>query len=165
MLALYERALAFLDQRIIVPLIAALLAFITVGTFVQVVLRYVFQSTFLWGEELSLFAFIWSVFLGAVVGVRRKIHLGFDFFGEILKGRPAAVQKLVVNLSILATAVLLLYGGIIFVEINLLRFSPAVGISLLYPTLVIPVSGGLMILAVLPDIIRDLRCVISGRCD
>ena len=70
------------EQRVIIPLLAFLLAFITIGVFIQVVMRYVFSMSFLWGEELSLFAFIWSVFLGAAVGVRRRIHLGFDFLPE-----------------------------------------------------------------------------------
>ena len=58
-----ERSSARLE-RLLMPLLAALLAFITIGVFIQVVLRYLFATSFLWGEELSLFAFIWCVFLG-----------------------------------------------------------------------------------------------------
>jgi TRAP-type transport system small permease protein len=161
--AFVDRTLVAIEQRVIIPLLAFLLAFITVGVFVQVVMRYGFSMSFLWGEELSLFAFIWSVFLGAAVGVRRKIHLGFDFLPELLTGRWAIAQRLTVNLSILAVAVLLLVEGWTFSLLSVRRLSPALGISLFVPTLVIPISGGLMVLIVLRDLARDVRQFASGR--
>ena len=66
--ACVDHLLARLEQWLL-PLLGALLAFITLGVFIQVVLRYVFATSFLWGEELSLFAFIWCVFLGAAICV------------------------------------------------------------------------------------------------
>jgi len=65
-------------ERWLGPVLAALLAFITIGVFIQVVLRYVFAMSFLWGEELSLFAFIWCIFLGTAVCSSRHTHFSFD---------------------------------------------------------------------------------------
>ena len=48
-------------ERWLGPLLAALLAFITLGVFIQVVMRYLFAQSCLWGEELSLLALIWFV--------------------------------------------------------------------------------------------------------
>ncbi len=158
-----DRILEWIEQWVILPLLAILLAFITIGVFIVVVMRYGFSTSFLWGEELSIFAFIWCVFLGAIVGVRRHIHLGFDFLSEYLTGRWLAAQKVLIDLSILAVAVLLLVEGWTFAELSVRRFSPALGISLFVPTLVIPITGGLMILAVLGDLARDLRHAITGR--
>ena len=158
-----DRTLEAIEHWIIIPLLACLLAFITVGVFIQVVMRYVFATSFLWGEELSLFAFIWSVFLGAVVGVRRRIHLGFDFLPELLTGRWAVAQRLVINLSILAVALLLLLEGWTFALLSVQRLSPALGISLFVPTLVIPISGGLMSLIVLRDLAQDVRQLVAVR--
>jgi TRAP-type transport system small permease protein len=158
-----DRILQWIEQWVILPLLAVLLAFITIGVFIVVVMRYGFSTSFLWGEELSIFAFIWCVFLGAIVGVRRHIHLGFDFLSEYLTGRWLAAQKVLIDLSILAVGVLLLVEGWTFAELSVRRFSPALGISLFVPTLVIPITGGLMILAVLGDLARDLRHAITGR--
>lgn len=158
-----DRTLEAVEQWIIIPLLACLLAFITVGVFIQVVMRYVFATSFLWGEELSLFAFIWSVFLGAVVGVRRRIHLGFDFLPELLTGRWAVAQRFVINLSILAVALLLLLEGWTFALLSVQRLSPALGISLFVPTLVIPISGGLMSLIALRDLAQDVRQLVAVR--
>ena len=160
---IFDRILEEIEQRVIIPLLAFLLAFITIGVFVQVVMRYVFSMSFLWGEELSLFAFIWSVFLGAAVGVRRRIHLGFDFLPELLTGRWADAQRLLIDLSILIVAVLLVVEGWTFSQLSVKRLSPALGISLFVPTLVIPISGGLMVLIVLRDLVRDVRQFAVGR--
>ena len=160
-----DRVINLVEQRVIVPLLAFLLAFITIGVFTQVVLRYAFSTTFLWSEELSLYAFIWCVFLGAVVGVQRHIHLGFELLPERLPPRLAAIQKLVVDLAILAVALLLLVEGINFAKLSARTLSPALGISLLIPTIVIPVSGALMLVCVLRDLARDLLQIFPRRSD
>ena len=76
-------------ERWLGPVLAALLAFITIGVFIQVVLRYVFAMSFLWGEELSLFAFIWCMFLGTAICSVRRTHFSFDMFHGLLRAaRP-----------------------------------------------------------------------------
>ncbi len=149
-------------ERAALPLLAALLGFITVGVFVQVCLRYLFGIAFLWGEELSLFAFIWAVYLGSAVAVRRRAHFAFDFLAGLLRGRAAAVQRLVVDLVILGVAVFLLVQGYRFSGLSLRRLSPALGITLFVPTLAIPLSAAYMALAALADAIRDGRRSIRG---
>ena len=102
---LLDRILEEFEQRVIIPLLAVLLAFITIGVFIQVVLRYVFSTSFLWGEELSLFAFIWCVFLGA--RCRRPAAHAFRLRLSRPTCSPAAAadaQRLVINLSILLVA-------------------------------------------------------------
>jgi TRAP-type C4-dicarboxylate transport system permease small subunit len=147
------------------PLLAALLGLITAGVFVQVVLRYFFDESFLWGEELSLFAFIWCVYLGAAISVRHRSHFAFDLAAGLLKGRAAGVQRLTVDLAVLAVAVLMLIEGWSFSQLSVQRLSPALGITLLIPTIVIPVSGAFMILAVVVDLARDVGRIRAGRPD
>ena len=42
-----------------------------------------------------------------------------------------------------------------FSVLSLQRMSPALGITLFVPTIVIPVSALLMLLAIVPDLVRD----------
>lgn len=153
----------FLDrvEQGVRPLLAFLLAFITIGIFIVVVARYVFATSFLFGEELSLFAFIWCVFLGAAICVRHRTHFAFDYF-ETLSGRAAGVQRLIVDLTVLSMAVLIVVEGWSFAELSVRRLSPALGISLFVPTLVIPLSGVLMILALIRHIRDDIRRIVRG---
>ena len=84
---------------------------------------------------------------------------------EKMPPRLAAVQKLIVDLTILAVALLLLVEGINFTKLSVRTLSPALGISLLIPTIVIPISGALMIVCVLRDLCRDVRQIFPRRSD
>jgi TRAP-type C4-dicarboxylate transport system permease small subunit len=150
-------------ERVLEPALAGLLAFITIGVFIQVVLRYVFAVSFLWGEELSLFAFIWCVFLGTAVCTWRHIHFSFDIFSELLTGRAAGVQRLLVDVCVLLATVVIAVTGWQFSQMSIARLSPALGITLLVPTIVIPVSGVLMTLVLLIDVWRDCRQIWTGQ--
>jgi TRAP-type C4-dicarboxylate transport system permease small subunit len=149
-------------ERVLEPLLAGLLAFITIGVFIQVVLRYLFAQSFLWGEELSLFAFIWCVYLGTAVCSWRHTHFSFDLFSEILSGRAAGAQRLVVDICILGVTLVMVVYGWQFSQMSLARLSPALGITLFVPTIVIPVSGALMTLVCVMDIVRDCRQIATG---
>ena len=149
-------------ERWLGPLLAALLAFITLGVFIQVVMRYLFAQSFLWGEELSLFAFIWCVYLGTAISSWRRTHFAFDLFSEVLTGRAAGVQRLVVDVCVLAVTLVMVVEGWKFSQLSLARMSPALGITLFVPTMAIPLSGALMLIVGLRDIARDLRSIWSG---
>ena len=151
-------------EGLLVPLLATLLALITIGVFTQVVLRYVFATSFLWGEELSLFAFIWCVFLGSAICSRRRTHFAFDLFDERLPARAAAAQRLLVDVAVLSVTALMVLAGWEFSQLSVQRLSPALGITLFIPTIVIPSSAVLMLLATLVDIVRDGRLLLgAGR--
>ena len=150
-------------ERLVLPVLGFLLAFITIAVFIQVVLRYGFAKSVLWGEELSLFAFIWCVFLGAAVCQRRRTHFAFDFLEGRLGPRAAAAQRLVVDLLVLVCAVLLLVEGWTFSQLSLQRFSPALGITLFVPTIVIPLSGAFMMVALAVDLLRHARQIWTGE--
>ena len=149
-------------ERVLGPILAALLAFITIGVFIQVVLRYVFAKSFLWGEELSLFAFIWCVFLGTAVCSWRHTHFSFDMLEGRMSPRAEGVQRLIVDLCVLVCTVVILVTGWQFSNLSVARLSPALGITLFVPTIVIPVSGVLLTLVCLTDIARDVRQIATG---
>jgi TRAP-type C4-dicarboxylate transport system permease small subunit len=150
-------------ERVLLPLLAAMLAFITAGVFIQVLLRYFFAQSFLWGEELSLFAFIWSVMLGTAVCSWRRQHFAFDVFSTHLHGRAAGVHRLIVDAAMLIVTLVLVIEGWRFSILSLQRLSPALGITLFIPTIVIPVAGALMTLVCLVDIARDCRRIWTGE--
>lgn len=143
-------------------LLAGLLLFITTGVFIQVCLRYLFSLSFLWGEELSLFSFIWCVFLGAAIAVRRRTHFAFDLLVGLLRGRAAAGQRLLVDLIVLSLSVVILVQGYRFAILSIRRLSPALGITLFVPTLIIPISAAYMILATGVAVGKGFRRIVRG---
>ena len=145
------------------PILAALLGFITIGVFIEVVLRYVFAKSFLWGEELSLFAFIWCCFLGSAVCSWRHTHFSFEMFSMISHPRARGVQRLLVDLCMLVVTLVMVVAGWQYSSLSLKSLSPSLGITLFVPTIIIPVGGVLMTLVCLVDIVRDVRQIASGE--
>jgi TRAP-type C4-dicarboxylate transport system permease small subunit len=45
----------------------------------QVLLRYAFNTSLAWTDETSRLAFVWSIFLGIPLGIRRGAHIGIAF--------------------------------------------------------------------------------------
>ena len=88
-------------------LIALLLAAMTLLTFLQVVMRYVFNSGFTWAVELTSIMFAFMIFIGISYGVRVSAHIGVDALVKLL---PHKVRRFV---SILAVLLCLLYAGIV----------------------------------------------------
>lgn len=87
--------------------LALLLVFMTLVTFYQVVLRYVFNDGLLWGQEAVLYAFAWLVLFGLAYGVRTRAHLGIDLVVKMMS--PARRR----STGLLAVALCMLYAGLL----------------------------------------------------
>ena len=85
-----------------------LLGGMTVLTFVQVVLRYVFNTGWLWHLEATSYMFLWLVLIGICYGVRQGTHIGVDL---LLRALPSKTQFVT---SLIAGTVGLLYAGVMF---------------------------------------------------
>lgn len=97
-------------------LMALFLAVMTGLTFVQVVMRYVFNSGWVWSLEATTYAFAWLVLLGMAYGVRTRSHIAVDLVAGRLRGKAHRVVTYLTLLVCLAYALLMLYGGSIFVS-------------------------------------------------
>jgi len=54
----------------------------------QVLLRYAFNTSLAWTDETSRLAFVWSIFLGIPLGIRRGSHIGIEFLTARLPDVP-----------------------------------------------------------------------------
>lgn len=54
---------------------AFILAILVLGLGLQVFFRYVLNASLSWSEELSRFCFIWSIYLGSSLAVKREQHV------------------------------------------------------------------------------------------
>lgn len=128
--------------------IALLLAAMTLVTFVQVVLRYVFNAGFAWALELTIFLFAWLVLFGMAYGVRVGAHIGVDL---LVKHLPATIAKGVGIVSIalcMFYAAILAYGGYQDVDLLLLIGIEAedLPVPLWIPKLILPIGFALLFL-------------------
>lgn len=84
-------------------LCAILLFFISVLTFLNVIVRYLTNGSLAFTEELVVNLFVWITVLGGAIAFRKRAHLGVTFLTNLL---PARWQKAVAVLSGVAGAVL-----------------------------------------------------------
>lgn len=140
--------------RVIDGLIALMLAIMVLLVFGNVVLRYGFNSGILLSEEVSRWLFIWITFLGAVVALRERAHLGVDLLVVRL---PAWAKKLCLALTYL----LMLYivwlvfeGSLAQTRINWEVQAPVTGASLgiVYAAGIVFACGAALILVM--DLLR-----------
>ncbi len=92
-------------------LIAFFLGTMTILTFVNVVMRYLFNDNILWALEVTVFLFAWMVLVGASYGVKKHFHIGVDV---VINLAPQGLRKVFALIAVtccLAFSVLLLIGS------------------------------------------------------
>ncbi len=103
-------------HRVEEGLIAAILGVMAVLSFVQVILRYVFGTGFIWQLEAETYLFSWLVMIGISYCVRVRAHIGVDAAVRLLAPTPRrAVGILVLLLALLYTA-LMMYGSFDYIH-------------------------------------------------
>jgi len=142
-----------LVERVCIVLMAVLVADVFLGVWS----RYVMQATFQWYDEVARLCFVWMIFLGAAVAVRRgahfRLHLLIDRFGPTARRRV----DLVVIVVVIAFAAVLLAGGIAIAPLARRQVTDALEISMLWFYGALPVGGALMIAFALPQLLALAR--------
>lgn len=72
------RILKWLDMNIEAVFMITFLGLASIFIFVQVIARYVFESSFSWSEEVSRYMFIWLIYLGISYAVKTDSHIRVD---------------------------------------------------------------------------------------
>jgi len=106
------------------------LAIMVVLVFGNVVLRYGFNSGLTMSEELSRWLFVWLTFMGAVVALNERTHLGTDMMVARL---PLAGKKICLGIShwlMLYVCWLLFKGSYDQALVNVETTSPVMEISM-----------------------------------
>ncbi|HEY3048146.1 MAG TPA: TRAP transporter small permease [Polaromonas sp.] len=86
------RVLGGLDRLVTGVLLAAVAVMVCVVS-AQVALRYGFNRSFDWADEIGRLAFVWSIFLAIPLGVRQDAHIGIDIMVDKLPAAWRGVLK------------------------------------------------------------------------
>ena len=145
--------------RVAEAAMALLLAGMVVMVFGNVVLRYAFNSGIIVSEELSRWFFLWITFVGAVVALRERAHLGSDFLIGRLPPLGKKVCLALGHLLMLYATWLVFSGALTQARINLSVEAPVTGGSMawVYATGVVFAVFAFLIL------LRDLWRVVTGK--
>lgn len=168
-----QRPIRAVLSGMLVTLIAALLLLMTA----QIVLRYGFNSSLLWAEEMCRYMLIWLAFLGMALSYERGEVAALTFVSGALSRVPALVLGIVCSVLSLGLCLLLVWYGLKFAglaggsQIPAMRFiledlfganaPQAPGIYWVYVAL--PVGMGLLALRLLADTVLCIRALSTGE--
>lgn len=91
--------------------IALLLGAMVLITFVNVVLRYVFNTGLIWGLEMVSFLFAWLILFGVSYAVKISAHLGVDAVINLVSRDAKRILALISVAACLLYAVFLMKGA------------------------------------------------------
>ena len=139
---------------------------ITVGLLVIPVSLQIFSRytelipSYIWTEEMARFMFIWTIMIGAMIGVRESTHFEVDVWPQ-LGPRGEAVARLLGRLGVLGAACVFVFAGLEFTRFAWKRTSELADLPLWWIHVAWPVTGFTWIVFLGEQVVADLK-IISG---
>ena len=116
---------------------------------------------YIWTEEMARFLFIWTIMIGAMVGVRDSAHFEVDLLPQ-MGPRGEAIARLLGRLGVLALALVFVWAGTSFTRFAWNRTSELAELPLWLIHIAWPLTG-ITWLAFLGPQLRDDLAVVFGR--
>ena len=140
-------------QRLAELFMVVALAGMVVAVFVNVVLRYVFNTSIVSYEEISRLLFVWLVAVGSIVAAYECSHLGFDMVTSRVSPPVRRALFWLTQLLVVACMVMLLWGSWAQVQAGLSSYSTVMG----YPLALGAAATLVLALGMLVVALRDMR--------
>ena len=158
------RKLVDLLQKLQVAVGGVFLFIFLITVVYQMLSRYMGISA-TWTEEVSMYSFIWAVFMGAGAMVYEKRHFAFTSISDMLKNpKLKAVLSIVISILMLYFAVLMTYYGVQIAKqfwnytwVNIPSFKRG-------PTwMCLPICGCTSVIYLVTLIIDDIKTMKGGN--
>ena len=140
-------------------LLAVLMAAMVLNVCWQVATRFLLRSPSSYTEELARFLLIWVGLLGASYAFGKRMHLAIDLLARVRPRWREGLRTLAAATTVAFALGALTVGGLrlVALTLDLGQTSAALGWSLGYVYLVVPLSGLLITYYVVDDWLRPRR--------
>jgi TRAP-type C4-dicarboxylate transport system permease small subunit len=95
---------------------------------------------YIWTEEMARFLLVWSIMIGAMLGVRESTHFEVDVWPKLGPRMDAAI-KIIARLGVLAIAIVFVLSGFEFTGIRWYRTSELAELPLWVIYIAWPIAG------------------------
>ena len=146
-------------------LAGGLLAIMTLVILIQVVSRYVFNSSIAWSEELSKSLMVWTAFLVAPWAFRHGANVSIDIFAEALPFRVRAALALAITALTLWILSVFFIESLSFVARGMQSRSATLPVPTGVFYLIAPAGLGAMILVGVERLLNEIAEFLSGAAD
>ncbi|MDR3049249.1 MAG: TRAP transporter small permease [Elusimicrobiota bacterium] len=112
----------------------------------QVFTRTFFTYPFPWTDEVARFAFLWLCFLGSVMTLRYKLHLGIDYFVSKFSPKVRRINSMAIQGMVILFGFALLILGYNLLDIVGTQVSPILRLPMVIIYAVLPLAGALYVI-------------------
>ena len=155
-----DKVLTFFEEwTLFISVMVALVAL-----FVNVVLRYGFNHSLAWSEELVREVIIYTTFIGCSAAVKNRSMIRIDASVQLFpKLKPALT--LLSNFAVMVFAALMIYYGWLMAALQVRTHQKTIilQIPLVYLYAVLPLMGVMMMIRVVQVIYQDIGEYRSGK--
>lgn len=137
------------------------IAFVTI--LAHIIGRYVFRYPLFFAEEISRYCFIWTIMLGASLGLKRKAHTRVEYFINLLPRKGQKYLEISVNLCIIGFLGVLIYFGFFLVSKTMNVPTAAMEWPWGFVYLAAPVGAIVMIFTTVFHIIEEIQKLSAGQ--
>lgn len=128
-------------NKLISQICVLTMAGMTIVVLLGVLFRYVFQSPLSWSEELSRYLMIWAAAMAVSIGVKDNEHVGLTVLLDNTKSRMMrSILGTMIFLVTFGFLSIMIYYSILMVQESQYQISQSLGISMVLPTLVLPIA-------------------------
>ena len=142
-------------------LLAFSIAILVIPVSLQIFSRYTaLIPSYIWTEEMARFLFIWTIMIGAMIGVRESTHFEVDVLPR-LPPRGEALARLAGRLGVLAAALVFVWAGIHFTQFAWNRISELAELPLWLIYVAWPVTGVTWLVFLGEQLLDDVKTVLG----
>ena len=109
-----------------------IMSVMSIMVFVNVVLRYGFNSSLTTSEELSRYLFIWLTFSAAILAYAENQHICVDFVVKKLNKVSQKFFKILVDILVLVCCAFMCHGSILLTKMGAMEISPVTMLPMSY---------------------------------
>lgn len=152
--SLARKTADILEKITAFPLIimgGAMVLVVLAGTF----WRYALNNPLLWTEEGARYLMVWVVLIGASITMRHREHVRISVIVNFLPEKARLFFRLITNLFMAYFLYILTVYGWQMALRSQVQTSPALGISMFWPILAVPLTGVFCLAQLILQIIID----------
>ncbi|MBF6984857.1 TRAP transporter small permease [Pasteurella multocida] len=157
------KSLSIYVTKLLESLVVVILATMSCLVFLNVVLRYGFNSSINITEEVSRYLFVWLAFLGAILAFNKNRHVNVTIFTSRLSLAKQKILHLVTDSLMLFCCCLLIQGSWVQFQLNLNNMAPISGIPMGITYLASFIAGCAIALLLVIRLFSNANRLIKGE--
>ncbi len=144
-----------IEEWILVTLLAVSLTSITL----QICMRFIFDNSLAWSEELARYCFIWLIYVGIAYGVKRSRHICLDIVYDLVPDTLKKIMLVISNLLVGVFAIVVIYNSVFLIEqlTNFAQTSAAMRINMVYVYLSVPVGMTITLIRLIQNLVHIVK--------